>query len=410
MSYFETASDKAAEFVREALAFIHGGDDPATAVASAKAATGVTESDLQQADTGDLLQLLCGTPGYAPWGTYFDAVQNSYNGNGNVVVQGGGNSSGGSSYSGGGSSYSGGGSSYSGGGSSVHYAPSPAEQIVYNYNSYEQTINDQDNIFSGIFEGDIAVDQSQTDIEGDGNVVTHGEGDTNAATGEGSSAAQSDEGDATSNSGDEALQNTGTNFGQQNTGDGAVQAGDDITAPVNTGFNSGIIADGDVEDVVLGDGNTTVQDSDDVVLGDGNDVVQDSEDVVQGDGNQTVQDSDGDGSVFNFGDGDVNNASNNDVEDGAVAAGGDATNVSDNTLDDGSALSANGDAFGFNDESDDHSTDVDVNIHDNETNVVDANHSIVQTEQGPGDAHQEVEIEEPHHPSHPTQVEDLALG
>ncbi|HEY8451342.1 MAG: hypothetical protein FWJ70_01885 [Micromonosporaceae bacterium] len=40
---------------------------------------------------------------------------------------------------------------------------------------------------------------------------------------------------------------------QLNTGDGAVQAGRDIEAPVNTGVNTGIMADGSVEDVVMGD-------------------------------------------------------------------------------------------------------------------------------------------------------------
>src|SRR4029079_16603963 len=100
------------------------------------------------------------------------------------------------------------------------------------------------------------------------------------------------------NTGDEASQAQSV-FGdaQSNSGDGAVLAGDDINAPVNTGVNTGVIADGDVEDTVVGDGNQTAN-----------------------------VDGDADGSVFNFGDGDVNNASNNDVEDGAVAAGGNATN------------------------------------------------------------------------------------
>ena len=172
MSIMDTATDRAVEFVREALALISGGQDPNAAVLAAKASTGATEDDLSSADTGELLRSLCDTPGAAQLGGYFNAVQNGYNGNGNTVVQGGGNSSGGGGTSGGGAGPTG----------------SPAEQIVYNYNSYEQTITDPDNIVRGNFHGDIDVDQSQTEIDGDGNVVTHGEGDTNAATGDGASA------------------------------------------------------------------------------------------------------------------------------------------------------------------------------------------------------------------------------
>jgi hypothetical protein len=296
MSIIETATDKAVEFIREALALITGGEDPAVAVETAKLQVGVTDDELRSADTGDVLQGLCEAPGASPlWAGYFDAVQNSYNGNGNYVVQGGGNSSGGSS----------GGSTGSATTTTAAAATTPAEQIVYNYNSYEQTINDQDNIFSGNFAGDISVDQSQTDIEGDGNVVTHGDGDTNAVTGDHSSGAQSHGGDAQSSSGDGAVQNTGLIIGDTNTGDNVAQVDGGADG---AGFNFG---------------------SGDQVVSSGND--------VYGDGIAGV--------TF-----------------------GDATNVSHNDASEGGAVSGTGDASGHNTDShntdshntDSHNTDVDV--------------------------------------------------
>jgi hypothetical protein len=336
MSIMDTATDRAVEFVREALALISGGQDPNAAVLAAKASTGATEDDLSGADTGELLRSLCDTPGAPQLGGYFNAVQNGYNGNGNTVVQGGGNSSGGGTS-----------------GGAAGHAGSPAEQIVYNYNSYEQTINDQDNIFSGNFNGDIDVDQSQTEVHGDGNVVTHGEGDTNAATGDGASAAQSEQGDALSNTGDGAVQNTGDIDGQVNTGDGAVLVDGDLEAPVVTGSNTGVVADGDVEDTVVGDHNQTVD--------------------VDGDAN---------GSGFNFGSGDQTVASGNTVVgDGiAGATGGDATNVSHNDASQGGAISGTGDASGSFQDNDTQNLDVDVDVESHDINVQE-NEGPVQVQQ-----------------------------
>lgn len=219
MSIMGTVTDKTVEFIREALALITGGLDPDSAVEAAKQRVGVTDEELSQADTGDLLQALCLTPDAPLWSDYFTAVQQSYNGNGNVVVQGNSthNSSGSSSVGSGGSGGSSGGSSH---GSST--AASPAEQIVYNYNSYEQTINDQDNLFQGVFTGDLSIDQSQTDIDGDGNQVTHGGGQAQNVSGEGNSGAQSGFGDANSTSGDNSplidgdANGAGFNFGAGN--------------------------------------------------------------------------------------------------------------------------------------------------------------------------------------------------
>ncbi|HEX6967859.1 MAG TPA: hypothetical protein VF174_03410 [Micromonosporaceae bacterium] len=175
----------------------------------------------------------------------------------------------------------------------------------------------------GNFHGDVDVD-SQNINALDGSVVNTGEGDVNAATGDG---AQIIDGD---------------NHGLANTGDGAVLAGRDIEAPVNTGVNNGILADGDVQSIV-------------------------------GDNNQAVQlDGSADDSVFNFGDGDVTNVSDVEVTDGAFATGGNATNVSNNELDEGSALAVGGNASGYHQETDidtDVKTDVEVNNTDTDINA-----------------------------------------
>jgi hypothetical protein len=137
----------------------------------------------------------------------------------------------------------------------------------------------------------------------------------------------------------------GPNFGNANTGDGAVQAGGNAEG-VNTGTNTGIVAGGDVDDAVVGDGNQTAQ-----------------------------VDGSADGSVFNFGDGDVNNLGNADVDDSAVSFGdGDATNLSDVTVDDGSAIAVGGSASGSNVE--DNDTTVVTTVEDNDSTVNDNDTTI----------------------------------
>ncbi len=133
-------------------------------------------------------------------------------------------------------------------------------------NSVDNSIdNSVDFDVSGDVHGDIDVDVDNANAVGDGSVATAGENnDVNAATG------------------DQAQVIDGDNYGQANTGDGAVQAFGDINAPVNTGTNTGIIADGDVENAVVGDGNTVTQ--------------------VQNEGNDAV---------FGFGEGDVTTQENN---------------------------------------------------------------------------------------------------
>lgn len=106
------------------------------------------------------------------------------------------------------------------------------------------------------------------------------------------------------------------------TGDGAVAAGDDISAPVNTGENSGVIADGDVtlDDSIIGDGNTQVNDNDgQVALGDGNVQAQDGGQAAGGDltdNDINITDSDLDG--VNFGEGGTAVQDNDTYTDNSV--------------------------------------------------------------------------------------------
>jgi hypothetical protein len=291
---------------------------PEAALAQAQADNGVTSEDIDSADMGEVFDYMCGQPDLSPeLNQYLTSVSNDY-GSHNSVYQGG------SSYAGGAAA---GGGAAAAGGSAAATATNTqlVNQVTQNYYSQEITDNSSDTIFSGNFAGDIDVDNDHVNVDGDGNAVNTGEGDQNAATGEQSQVIDGDNfGNA--NTGDEASQASSV-FGdaQSNSGDGAVLAGDDIEAPVNTGINTGVIADGDVEDTVVGDDNETAN-----------------------------VDGSADGSVFNFGGGDVNNASNNSVSDGAVAAGGDATNVSNNDASQGGAVSGTGNAQGnFTDDNSD---------------------------------------------------------
>jgi len=213
-------------------------------------------------------------------------------------------------------------------------------QQLINYEDYSTNIdNSVDVDVDGDVDGDFEVDTTNVNATGDG-AVAAGEDAEGVATGDGAVAAGDDVENAATGDGSQVID--GDNFGLANTGDGAVQAFGDIEAPVNTGTFTGVQTEGDVENVVVGDDNQTVQGE------------------VEAD-------------VINFGGGsDINNFADADIDDSAISVGGDATNVSDNELDEGAAISGTGDAEGNFEETD-----------------VDAEDSFVVTEQGPGDLEQE---------------------
>jgi hypothetical protein len=179
------------------------------------------------------------------------------------------------------------------------------------------------------------------------------------------------------------------------TGDGAVAGGDDLTAATgdgavaggrdvlaNTGENSGLLADGDVRNAVIGEGNQTANldidtsggagGSADAFGGDasgtggnasgcGGEDGFDQADGIGGDasgpgGNAGATGGSAGGGAggdvgpinFNFGGGDqAATTVGRDVDNSAVAGIGDADNVADNRVDDGSALATGrGDASG----------------------------------------------------------------
>lgn len=168
----------------------------------------------------------------------------------------------GGGYAGGG--YAGGGAAAGGG---TAYVPPPqtvqqVSQVTQNYYedhsvTYTDNSTDIDNSvdvdIDGPVHGDVDIDPVNLNQVGDGNVGNIGDGDVLAATGEGASV-ENVEGDKVT-AGDGSVIGLGAGDVVGATGDGAVAAGDDIEAPVNTGVNTGILADGDLDDVVLGDGN-----------------------------------------------------------------------------------------------------------------------------------------------------------
>lgn len=254
------------------------------------------------------------------------------------------------------------------GGSSGGPTPPPAsssgssmDQVVQhmNYVTYETYKNDEtivqniDNS-TNIEDNSTNIDQSQNvDVDVDGNMyggVDVDSHDTNVnATGDGSAAS----GDGPATAGDENLVNTGTNYGQQNTGDGAAQA---IQLGGGRGEGGGIVQN-------TGDGGVAA----------GDDI---NAPVNTGAGDQQVAG----GNIANADGGIAAAGSNVDIDDSALGFGeGDVSNVSDIDADEGSAVAVGGgNASGY--KSDDDVT---------ETTQVQAQNSIVQTEQGEGDASQE---------------------
>ena len=310
-------------------------------------AQGLDQVDLESVDLNEAMLQACQTPGFPPDAA--TAIQ-SY-------VSGGGG---------------GGGGGYTAPPPPAH-GPAPVEHVVQqlqyvNYVTHEgdtsiqQTIIDQstnveigDN-FSGSL-GGIDVDNAAATGAG---AVAGGEGDVNAATGEGSQVID----DST----------VGQN---QNNSDGAVQVGGNADGPIVTAANSGVINDGDIDaPVLVGSTNTGV-------IADG-----DVDDTIVGNNNsQQNPDVEGDvDGVINFGSGnDINNVNDSTLANSAVGDGnatGDQSAVGDgnaigNTANQGGVVEAgDGSASGTFNDNDTTNT---------ETNTVSATDSVVTTEQGPGD-------------------------
>jgi hypothetical protein len=280
---------------------------PDAAIAQAKAETGVTDETLESADMGEVFNYLCEQPGLSPdMQSFLNTANSNYNNYGNVSQSGSSYSGGGSGggYGGGGG---GGGGGYGGGGGGGGAAGGGAnaqivQQVTQNYNYQE--INDNHIDILGPVNGDIDIDQDNDDIDvtGDGNAVNSGDGDQNAATGAGSSAAQSESGDAQSNSGDgSSVVQSENGDVVSNSGDGAVTAGDDV----------------DLENSAVGDGNTII-DNEDGNFASGGSNILDNEDG-------TIEDS-----SLGFGEGNVQGDVFNE-EGAANSQGGNATGQSVDT-------------------------------------------------------------------------------
>jgi hypothetical protein len=141
---------------------------------------------------------------------------------------------------------------------------------------------------------------------------------------------------------------------QNNTGDGAVQAGDDIEDSTIATGNVGGSVTGDVEDGIVGDGNTAIIDSDvedsALAFGDG-DAINDSN-VLEGDG-VLQNDVGGDANAAaNTGSGTQNAVQDSDLDESAVGGTVESNDI-DIEADDGSSV-----AFGEGADSDSGDTSV----------------------------------------------------
>jgi hypothetical protein len=194
-------------------------------------------------------------------------------------------------------------------------------------------------------------------VSGNGNVVGTGNGDVTGATGNGSQ--------AVSNS----------NIGQNANGNGNVQALGSGPVTANTGNNAGgVIAGGDVNHTVVGNGNNTVD--------------------LHGPNNGNI----------GFGSGDQTNVHTGGSGNGPVTVAGghgDATNISGNNVSGGSSIAGGHSvASGF----EDNSVHTNVDVTD-----VHAYHSDVNTAQDGSEADQHLH-QQSHYdaPQHPVVLEDTS--
>jgi hypothetical protein len=336
------------------------GMSPHDAIAQAQAETGVSDATINSADMGQALNYACSQPGLSPeTQSYLTNASANYNSYGNVNQSGSTNY--GSNYGG---SNGGGGYGSSGGGASSN--AQLIQQVTQNYN-YEN-IDDNHIDILGNVQGDIDIDQQNSDIHdiGDGNAINTGDGDQNAATGDHSSVATAyDGGDAISNTGDGSV--VGDNelynspVGDNNTvidaEDGGQVATDGGTAiqsdgPVAT--DGGTAIDSDGGPVAL-DGSTAVQAEDSNVATNGSSVLDNRggsiDDHSASHGGVALDNSDGgsiDDSSLGFGSGDVQGDVSND-NGSASSQGGHASGANLNLNLDSDGNNNDGDGNGNHD-------------------------------------------------------------
>ncbi len=264
----------------------------------------------------------------------------------------------------------------SGGGGGGHQAPTmvSVEETLNHYVSevYETNEYITENIadngrhvnldVEGEIHGDLEVTDESTNVAAQGaNSAAAGDDQTGVATGDAAVAA----GDDISHS----------NIA---TGDRAVAFDGDNEGVINTGQNSGIMADGSADGAVVGDGNTVNNiDGRDNTIGDGNvdsDIDVDG-DAVIGNNNQTVQNSDdvnagfGSGDVVDLEDADIGGGGSGDTQ---LAFGGGSNAIQDNDTDIDNSINDS-----FNDQSEEFTSVVDESTNDS-FNVEDSGNTDVE--------------------------------
>jgi hypothetical protein len=202
-------------------------------------------------------------------------------------------------------------------GSPVHEVAHVTREVYHNNTVVQKIFNDNsvhiDNsqtiLNNGFIGGDISLDNHSATATGAGSVAAAGGSDVNAATGD-HSVANTGGGDVNQANGQGSQVVDGSQVGHNAVGSpGAIQADGTSGGAFNSGVNTGAQVGGQAQDTNVGH-----------------------------DINSADVHGHADGSAIGFGQGDVSNASNNNVHDGAVSGHGPASNVSDNTADHGSGV------------------------------------------------------------------------